>query len=461
MLSTAGVETGPELDTDTLPAGAKAGPWVIESQLGRGGMGAVYAVTHEEIGKRAALKVMHRALVTDVAAERILTEARVVNRVGHANIVDIFETGQLADGRLYIVMERLDGKPLGALAMEQKLLPDRVIDILVQICDALVAAHAAGVVHRDLKLDNVFLIDNPDDPASPKVKVLDWGIAKEVANDVRRTIDGQLVGTPQYLSPEQARGLDVGPPSDVYSLGVMAYELFLEQLPFEAETAAEVMTMHLRALPPDPRELWPEIPHLLENLLLQMLAKKPDERPSMLSVAHALESVRDELARRKLPLEIPNEPVVIQPRAARTRTSGPALAATQLAAMHHGHLWRVAAGALALVAAAAMFGLAHDSDATPAEPMSASLARPRTPAAPPLAVALPAAPAPARAAVAAPIVKPAIAAPVLPPAAPSATHHSAPHPATRRAPVKHHVLGAPRAHTPSKLDPNGTVDPYS
>ena len=455
MLSTAGVATESEVDTDTLPTGAKAGPWVIETQLGRGGMGAVYAVTHEEIGKRAALKVMHRALVTDVAAERILTEARVVNRVGHANIVDIFETGQLTDGRLYIVMERLDGKPLGAVALEGKLLPDRVISILGQICDALIAAHAAGVVHRDLKLDNVFLIDNPDDPTNPKVKVLDWGIAKEVANDVRRTIDGQLVGTPQYLSPEQARGLDVGPPSDVYSLGVMAYELFLEQLPFEAETAAEVMTMHLRALPPDPRELWPEIPHLLENLLLQMLAKKPDERPSMLSVAHALESIRDELARRKQPLEIPSEPVVIQPSAERARTSAPALAATQLATTLHSRLWRIAAGALALVAAAAMFGLAHDSDATAAEPLGGTLARPRAPA--PLAIALPVVPVSAAHAATAPIGKPAVASPVTP----AATPHPASRPAIRRAPVKHPVPVAPRARGTGKLDPNGTIDPYS
>ena len=114
-------------------------------------------------------------------------------------------------------------------------------------------------------------------------------------NAVRQTIDGQLVGTPQYLSPEQARGLDVGPPSDVYSLGVLAYELFLEQLPFEAETAAEVMTMHLRALPPEPSELWPEIPHLLEKLLLQMLAKKPEQRPSMQTVAATLERLLDGL----------------------------------------------------------------------------------------------------------------------------------------------------------------------
>jgi eukaryotic-like serine/threonine-protein kinase len=441
-------------DTDTLAPGAKAGPWVIDAQLGRGGMGAVYGVTHEDIGKRAALKVMHRALLSDVAAERILTEARVVNRVGHANIVDIFETGTLEDGRLYIVMERLDGRPLGAVALEAKLLPDRVISILLQICDALIAAHAAGVVHRDLKLDNVFLIDNPDEPHEPKAKVLDWGIAKELANNVRQTIDGQLVGTPQYLSPEQARGLDVGPPSDVYSLGVMAYELFLEQLPFEAETAAEVMTMHLRALPPEPSELWPEIPHLLEKLLLQMLAKKPEQRPSMQTVAATLEQVRDELAARKQSLS--TEPVVISPRHPRARTSAPALAATQLAGPRFGRAWRVAAGALALCAAAAMFGLAHDRDATAAATRtSASLGA--FDAKPAVTAPLAATPAPTALPPAATAPIPAAISPALAP-----TPHAVPHRAT---PARTHSPATTQPHhdqgEPNKLDRDGTIDPYS
>src|SRR6185436_18706617 len=153
------------------------------------------------------------------------------------------------------------------------------------------------------KLDNVFLVDNPDNPSTPKVKLLDWGIAKvmdlSTNRTVRHTIDGQLVGTPQYLSPEQALGADVSPQTDVYSLGVMAYELFLEQLPFEAETSAEIMAMHLRCTPPPPSEMWPDIPTTLENLLLAMLAKAPDARPTMLTVAHTLELIRGELNSRK------------------------------------------------------------------------------------------------------------------------------------------------------------------
>src|SRR6188472_3727715 len=180
LFSTAGVPAPSASQiTDLLLRGSKAGPWIVERELGRGGMGAVYAVVHEEIGKRAALKVVHaRLLGPGFNADRMLLEAKVVNQVGHPNIVDIFETGKLPDGRPYIVMERLEGQSLSQRADSGKIRSDLAVEILLQICDALIAAHAAGIVHRDLKLDNVFLVDNPDDPSSPRVKLLDWGIAK-------------------------------------------------------------------------------------------------------------------------------------------------------------------------------------------------------------------------------------------------------------------------------------------
>jgi len=365
MMSTAGVQAQaiepPE--PDGLTIGAKAGPWIVERELGRGGMGAVYAVRHEDIGKRAALKVMHRKLTASNSAERILQEARVVNQVGHPNIVDIFETGMLADGRAYIVMERLDGMPLSYRADEGKILPDQVIGILLQVCDALIAAHAANIVHRDLKLDNVFLIDNPDDLSNPRVKLLDWGIAKVISNDVRHTIEGQLVGTPQYLAPEQARGAAVSAQTDVYSLGVMAYELFLEQLPFEAETSAEIMAMHLRATPPPPADLWPDIPPGLENLLLAMLAKDPDARPSMLTVAHTLELVRSELATRRQFAVGTGTIAPETPRPTRAKSSPGGFAPTEPADWPKASKrWHVAIGALAIAASAAMFVMTRDTE---------------------------------------------------------------------------------------------------
>jgi len=374
MVSTAGSGLQGAIDrSDVLVAGAKAGPWVVERELGRGGMGAVYAVVHEDIGKRAALKVVHqRLLVPGFHAERMLLEARVVNQVGHPNIVDIFETGALSDGRPYIVMERLDGQSLSLRADDSKLLPDLVIAILLQICDALIAAHAAGVVHRDLKLDNVFLVDNPEDPAIPRVKVLDWGIAKVIHHDVKHTIEGQLVGTPQYLAPEQARGQAVSPQTDVYSLGVMAYELFLEQLPFEAETAAEVMAMHLRATPPPPCELWPDVPPTLQDLLLAMLAKQPDQRPTMLEVARRLEGVRGELERRchahAAPRVTANPGTPIDASRPRRVSSATGLAATGLAgtewAAWRGDTkrWQYAVGVCALAASGMLFWLSRVGD---------------------------------------------------------------------------------------------------
>ncbi len=369
MVSTAGVAAaagaiGAPDAPDVLPRGAKAGPWIIERELGRGGMGAVYAVIHEEIGKRAALKIVHRKLLTpSFNVDRVLLEAKVVNAVGHPNIVDIFETGKLEDGRPYVVMERLEGQPLSFRADDGKILPDQVIDILLQICDALIAAHAANIVHRDLKLDNVFLVDNPDAPSAPRVKLLDWGIAKVINHDVRHTIEGQLVGTPQYLSPEQARGAAVSPQTDVYSLGVMAYELFLEQLPFEAETAAEIMAMHLRATPPPPSELWPDIPVLLETLLLQMLAKNPDNRPTMLEVARRLEQVRSALRRRREELDAsgassssgPHAVAAVPLESRRSRLISSGLAPTEPAEPAMRPRWQFAAGLIAIAASATLF----------------------------------------------------------------------------------------------------------
>jgi tRNA A-37 threonylcarbamoyl transferase component Bud32 len=458
--------------SDVLLPGAKAGPWQVERELGRGGMGAVYAVVHDEIGKRAALKVVHqRLLVPGFNCDRMLLEAKVVNQVGHPNIVDIFETGKLADGRPYIVMERLEGQPLSARADDGKLLPDLVIEILLQICDALTAAHAAGVVHRDLKLDNVFLVENPDDPTTPKIKLLDWGIAKVLSHDVKHTIEGQLVGTPQYLAPEQARGHDVSPLTDVYSLGVMAYELFLEQLPFEAETAAEVMAMHLRTPPPPPRDLWPDMPGALEDLLLAMLAKQAAHRPSVAEVMRRLESVRDDLHRRcaerapRAPTGQPIDPA--RPRRASSAAGARAgLAATEPAAWRpsENKRWQYAVGAFAIAASAAMFWVSRvgDRSASAATVESALTA----PGARDTVHVLPPEVAPVPVAIAAPStgpieVRPVVAGPadLAARAKPAATHLSLPRPTTSRpAAAVRHVPVAPRRG--SKVDPDGTLDVY-
>ena len=509
MVSTAGAGLPPAPQSDdVLRPGSKAGPWLVERELGRGGMGAVYAVVHEEIGKRAALKVVHRRLMPGLHCDRMLLEAQVVNQVGHPSIVDIFETGRLEDGRPYIVMERLNGQSLAVRADESKLLPDAVIAILLQVCDALIAAHEAGIVHRDLKLDNVFLIDGFDDTAQLRVKLLDWGIAKVIHHEVRHTIEGQLMGTPQYLSPEQARGLAVSPQTDVYSLGVMAYELFLEQLPFEAETAAEVMAMHLRAVPPPPRELWPDIPAELEDLLLAMLAKQPDQRPTMVEVARRLEAVRGELERRMHHAQ--RRPSTAR-AASRTPSQPGRVKSTRfsptepLAWRSETRRWQFAIGGLALAVSGLMFWISRAGDraasaaTAPAAIVGASPARVRAlhpiePAGEPVAVAgppiaahraallaspeAPPAPdaseltaldaAPLRTAGATPgdlVLRPAVA---VEPAAPPATHRARPARSPAASPASAQVA-TPLAASPSspavprlraKVDPDGTLDVY-
>jgi len=457
--------------SDVLTPGAKAGPWIVEREIGRGGMGAVYAVVHEEIGKRAALKVVHSRLTPSFNPDRMLIEARVVNQIGHPNIVDIFETGKLPDGRPYIVMERLEGQSLAYRADDGKLLPDLVISILLQVCDALIAAHTSGVIHRDLKLDNVFLIDNPDEPSVPRVKLLDWGIAKVIHQNVRHTVDGQLVGTPQYLAPEQARGAAVSPATDVYSLGVMAYELFLEQLPFEAETSAEIMAMHLRAAPPPPSDLWPDIPVELEQLLLAMLAKSPDARPSMLEVAHRLETARAAFDERRR--HITNPPAVPVPVAAigSSRRLSPIGRAPTLPAERPAlRRWRYAAGAAALAASAGLFAFTRAGDRPAAAAAAAAVITAPANAAPTAVLEID------NAIDRAIESEPLAAAPT--PADTEATDSIAPTPAPLHAagaataptpPVKRAVRRAtppPPRNAPVaprravKIDPDGTIDPY-
>ncbi len=463
------------LGPDVLAPGSKAGPWLVERELGRGGMGAVYAVVHEEIGKRAALKVVHRRLLTPAFnIERVMLEAKVVNTVGHPNIVDIFETGALPDGRPYIVMERLEGQSLSARADDGKILPDRAIAILLQVCEALIAAHAANIVHRDLKLDNVFLVDNVDDPGSPKVKVLDWGIAKVINHDVRHTIEGQLVGTPQYLSPEQARGHDVSTQSDVYSLGVMAYELFLEQLPFEAETSAEIMVMHLKAIPPAPRELWPDIPPQLEELILRMLAKNPENRPTMLEVARHLDEVRTELdRRRRTRLTSATEVISIEPpirTIIRPPSAGlaPTLASDSVSwrAEPTTKRWQWAVGAAALVSGALMFVLTRSGDAQVADAATQTEHAHVRSAEPPDALAVRDT-TPTGAVIASSVSPEVVAASTSGAAVHRATSAAGVEPAARPMPRINRVHTAPPRKAPAAprrtaapIDPNGTIDPY-
>jgi len=243
--------TEPTAATDAarLAAGVRAGEYVVERFLGAGAMGEVYAGKHPEIGKRVAIKVLKPSLAASAeAAERFKREARVVNQIDHPNVIDVFAFGRLDDDRLYLVMDLVEGETLRAAVANGAMDIATALDILEQIADALDAAHAKGVVHRDLKPDNVMLSGT-----SPKVFVLDFGIAKLLATGDNAnpgtllTGQGAWIGTPGYMAPEQWSADGAGPASDRYALGVMAFELLSGKLPFQAPTLPQMMEQHFRS----------------------------------------------------------------------------------------------------------------------------------------------------------------------------------------------------------------------
>ncbi len=269
---------------DRLVAGAVVGDYVIDRFLGAGAMGEVYAGRQPVIGKRVAIKILKRELATDKeAAERFLREARAVNQVDHANVIDVFGFGKLDDGRLYLVMDLVDGKSLRQALASGPLGVDAALDILGKIADALDAAHSRGVVHRDLKPDNVMLSSS----TPPQVFVLDFGIAKlftgNATGNGTLTGKGTWLGTPGYMAPEQWSADGAGPASDRYALGVMAYELLSGALPFEAPTLPQMMEKHFRSPVPalsarGKTGTAPEHHLTLDPVLARAMAKSPDAR---------------------------------------------------------------------------------------------------------------------------------------------------------------------------------------
>ncbi len=241
-------------------------------------MGAVYAGHHPVIGKKVAVKVLapQCAAVPDLV-RRFAEEARAVNKIGHPNIIDIFSFGTLPDARPYFVMEFLEGASLGQRLEAGDLKPDETRRILRQICSALEAAHRAGIVHRDLKPENIW-IAAPEQEDS-YAKVLDFGIAKLLDSPQgQRTQTGAAMGTPRYMAPEQCMGKDVGPRADLYSLGVILYEMYAGVPPFRGDTFGELLYQHMSMAPEPPSKHRPIDP-ALEQVILACLEKDPQRRP--------------------------------------------------------------------------------------------------------------------------------------------------------------------------------------
>ncbi len=269
-------------DTDTTLVGTAVGNYQVVKRLGKGAMGEVFLGEHPAIGRRVAIKVVMDSLSSNPeVTDRFLSEARAVSKVNHPNIIQIFDFGTLPDGRLYYVMEYLDGQELSELLTARAPLPPREAqDLLRQITAAMEAAHAAGIVHRDLKPDNIFVASTD---SGPLVKILDFGIAKLLEpafGSESQTATGMIMGTPLYMSPEQAAGQvnQISPRTDIYALGIITYEMLCGRCPFQSPTTALVLTMHITEPPPPLQTFVNGLPPSLETFIQRALSKEPEGR---------------------------------------------------------------------------------------------------------------------------------------------------------------------------------------
>jgi serine/threonine-protein kinase len=267
----------------------------VLAYLGRGSMGTVYSCRHRVLDKRFAIKIIRQDLARDAeAVSRFVTEAKAASGIGSKHIVEVFDFGELPDGAAYIVMEQLEGQTLYQLIADTpRLSISRALGIAIQIADALGAAHAAGVVHRDLKPDNVFLVRGEDEPDF--VKILDFGIAKVLRSGSKLTQAGSVMGTPAYMSPEQAMGTATDLRTDIYALGIMLYEMAAGQVPFDAESPLAVLSMQVSDPPPKLSRRLPEdrlLPRGYEAVVEKCLVKEVEGRfQTMQEVKAALEKI--------------------------------------------------------------------------------------------------------------------------------------------------------------------------
>src|SRR5437764_530632 len=257
--------------TDTLLNSLFDGRYKIVRKLGTGGMANVYLAEDQELGRRVAIKILDdRHAADEQFVERFRREAKNAAGLSHPNIVSIYDRGE-AEGTYYIAMEFLDGRSLKELILTRGPAPVSIaIDYARQILAGLRFAHRHGIVHRDIKPHNV-IIDGEG-----RAKVTDFGIARAGASQM--TEAGSIIGTAQYLSPEQARGTQVDQTSDLYSLGIVLYELLTGSVPFTGDTPVEIAMKHLSAVPQRPSAMRPEIPHDLDMVVLRALAKDPADR---------------------------------------------------------------------------------------------------------------------------------------------------------------------------------------
>jgi serine/threonine protein kinase len=268
------------------------GSYRIIRAIGHGGMATVYECKHVVLPRRAAVKVMHGDLLRLPGMTiRVIQEAMILEDLHHPGLVRVFECSLLPDGRPYIAMELVEGETLAERLHFGRVSAPVVCELLADLADVLATAHAGGVIHRDLKPDNIILTPHS---ASYPLRVIDWGVAR-LGTLGRLTLEGLTPGTPIYMSPEQATGAGVGPACDVYSLGVVAYEALSGHPPYDGRSLAEIVCQHITACAPMLTEIT-DAPAELCRLVHQMLDKDPSQRPGTIEIRQIARAIAKELA---------------------------------------------------------------------------------------------------------------------------------------------------------------------
>jgi serine/threonine-protein kinase len=290
---------------DSLIGQTLDGRYLIEARIGEGAMGAVYKARHIAMAQPVAIKFLLTDRVNEPGmVERFIREARQTFKIDHPNCVRVTDFSAMDDGTLYIVMDYLDGRTVSKeIAVDGPIASARVRHIAAQAADALHHAHGLGLVHRDLKPDNMMLLQRGSDYDFTKIfdfglaKLFDEGMALTGLSMSPLTKDGIVFGTPSYMAPEQALGGTLGPAADIYTLGVCCYEMLTAEVPFEGDTFTTVLSMHVTAVPRRPSEIRPDldIDPQLESLVMSCLAKEESKRPTAPELAKALRGGSQEL----------------------------------------------------------------------------------------------------------------------------------------------------------------------
>jgi len=377
------IDMNPAHTKDHAVLGETVGTYRIVEAIGAGGVGSVYRSEHILLGKPAAVKVLRPEYSSDPEiVERFFNEAKVTTSIKHPGIVEVFDFGYTEDGRAYLVMELLEGMPLADQILARA--PLREVEaamLLRSVCNGLVAAHAKGVIHRDLKPDNIFVISDADSSIGVRTKILDFGIAKlaSIGPTPTATLTGSVMGTPTYMSPEQCRGTGaIDERTDLYALGCIYYEMLTGRPPFVVEGFGELLAAHMFEQPEPPSRHVATISEAADELALTLLAKSPDDRvASAIELVHRLAALAGVEPRRSREVEIVGDDVALSSQRRRPKSTTLSSTASELTTpappRSRFGLGLVAGAVLAtgIVTAVALSGSSDDDDAALSVPAAA------------------------------------------------------------------------------------------